>query len=451
MSQSVHETESETDADPDSAHGFHDDGETNKRAGESQPPEKEGDQQENADNKADRKEKDSKGDGSDKGFHLSKKTIVIGSIIIFVILVTAFCFWLHASHFITTDDAYTTGHVHQISSRISATVDRVLVDDNQFVHANDVLVKLDPRDYQVALRKAQAAALQARAQITQAEARVSQTQAQGAAAQAQVLQAQSQVSAAVAQLERARSDYDRIAGLYSRDIKAVSKADVDAATEAFNRARSSTEGARANLSAAQAQAQAAEANVQAAVADQEVAKANAESSQSDVQQAELQLSYCNVIAPVAGKVSKKTVEEGQRVQPGQALLAVVPEDVWVLANLKETQLDRLRVGQRVDIEIDALAHKTFYGTVDSIQEGSGATYSLLPPDNATGNFTKIVQRVPVKIVFDPDSIRDFRDKIIPGLSVEPSIDLQSLSGDHREPKREKTEEKQNEAAESKNP
>jgi membrane fusion protein (multidrug efflux system) len=132
-----------------------------------------------------------------------------------------------------------------------------------------------------------------------------------------------------------------------------------------------------------------------------------------------------VVSPVEGRVSKKTVEAGQRLQPGQALMAVVEDDVWVLANMKETQLNRIEVGQHVEIEIDALKGHVFTGRVDSIQAGSGASFALLPPDNATGNFTKIVQRVPVKMVFDADSIRDFRDKIVPGLSVVPKIDLRT--------------------------
>jgi membrane fusion protein (multidrug efflux system) len=295
----------------------------------------------------------------------------------------------------------------------------------------------------VALQRARAGWQQARAQVSQAEAKIAQTRGQLSATRAQVSQSQSQVAQAGAQLEKARADYDRVAGLYSKDLKAVSKADVDAATEAFTRARSAVEGARANLSAAQAQVEAAEANVKAAEADTQVAESSVVASEAEVKNAELQLSYCNVLAPVDGKVSRKTVEKGQRLQPGQALMAIVPDDIWVIANLKETQLERLQIGQRVDITIDTLPHEKFFGTVNSIQEGSGATFALLPPDNATGNFTKIVQRVPVKIVFDPASIRDFADKIVPGLSVEPQIDLESLRSNQREAQREEREEQQN--------
>lgn len=356
---------------------------------------------------------------SSKPFRPSRKALIIGGVVLLVLLVVAILYWLHARNFVTTDDAYTTGHVHEISVRVPGTVLEVLVDDNQRVKAGDLLVRLDPRDYEVALQKARAALAQAAAQKVRQEAAI--------------VQAQTQVDQAAAQYQKAQQDYDRIAGLYTRDIKAVSKADVDAATANLTSAKSSLEGAQAALVSAKAELAVAASNITA--------------NEASVSDAELQLSYCNVVSPADGKVSKKTVESGMRVQPGGALMAIVPDAVWVLANLKETQLERLQIGERVDIKIDTLPHLVFFGTVNSIQEGSGATFSLLPPDNATGNFTKIVQRVPVKIVFDEESIRDFRDKIIPGLSVEPQIDLESLRDNKRERKRKEIEEKQNREAE----
>jgi len=449
MRYPAHAAESETESG-DEAEAQHHERRGPQEEGRHRPKEDEHSHEEKQSEHEGREDEDGgkgEGEGESKGFRPSKTAVIIGAIILLVVILAGLLYWMHARHFVSTDDAYTVGHVHQISARVAGTVEKVMVDDNQSVQANEVLVRLDPRDYQVALQKARAGLQQAQAQVTQAKAKIAQSGAQRAATRAQVTQSQTEVAQARALLEKAQSDYDRIAGLYTKDIKAVSKADVDAATEAFQRARSGFEGAQANLASAQAQLDAAEANVNAAGADQSVAEANAAVSEAEVKDAELQLSYCDVLAPVAGKVAKKTVEEGQRLQPGQALMAVVPQDIWVIANLKETQLKRLEVGQRVDIDIDTLSGKTFYGSVDSIQEGSGATFSLLPPDNATGNFTKIVQRVPVKIVFDPDSIRDFRDKIVPGLSVEPKIDLESLHDNHREKKREKREEKQNQKAE----
>jgi membrane fusion protein (multidrug efflux system) len=448
MSRSVHEADPEAETESPSPHGSHRASEAKERHHEpGGDDQKEGRDEEPATEKKKNEDEGHEEEGS-KGFRPSRKAIIIGVVVLAVLLIGGLLYWLHARHFVSTDDAYTTGHVHQISARVTGTVISVLVDDNQSVRKDEVLVRLDPRDYEVALEKARAGRQQAAAQLTQSQAKIAQAQAQRSAARAQVTQAEAQVAQAKAQLEKAQSDYDRIAGLYSKDLKAVSKADVDAATEAFTRARSALEGARANLTSAQAQAEGAEASVKAAEGDAQVAEANVAAGDAQLKDAELQLSYCNVLAPVAGKISKKTVEEGQRLTPGQALMAVVPEDIWVIANLKETQLKRVEVGQRVDIKIDTLSGKTFYGSVDSIQEGSGATFSLLPPDNATGNFTKIVQRVPVKIVFDPDSIRDFQDKIIPGLSVEPTIDLESLHDNRREAKREKREDKQNRDSES---
>jgi len=394
-----------------------------------------------------RKQDDGKGGEEKKGFHPSKKAMVIGLLVFLALVVGGVLYWMHARQFVSTDDAYTTAHVHQISARVSGTVVKVNVEDNQLVQAGAVLVMLDPRDYQVALDRARAGLAQAGADVGNQQAKIDQSGSQISAADAQVEQARAQVSQSRAQLEKAQLDYNRIAGLYQQDKKAVSKADVDAATAALDSARGAVEGAQANVTAAVAQAAASRSNKTAAITQIKVAQANAEAALATQHDAELQLSYCSVISPVRGKVSKKTVETGQRLAPGQALMAIVPEDVWILANLKETQLAEVRVGQRVDIRIDSVPKRSFVGTVNSIQEGSGATFSLLPPDNATGNFTKIVQRVPVKIVFDEESVRDFREQIVPGLSVEPKIDLRSLKDDKREPKREKQTEKQNREAE----
>ncbi len=165
----------------------------------------------------------------------------------------------------------------------------------------------------------------------------------------------------------------------------------------------------------------AKENLKVAQAQQQAASAQVDAAQAQVQNAELQLSYCTIVAPVSGRIAQKTVQTGNRVSVGQALMAVVEDNVWILANLKETQLERVRVGQPVEIKIDALPHYRFTGRVDSLQPGCGSNFALLPPDNATGNFIKIVQRVPVKILFDPESIKGVREKIVAGLSAVPSI------------------------------
>ena len=181
------------------------------------------------------------------------------------------------------------------------------------------------------------------------------------------------------------------------------------------------DGSKATDEANQAQVTAAKAAVHSAKAQIANAVANVSVSEGSVRDSELQLSYCTVIAPVSGRIAQKSVQSGNRLTVGQALMAVVEDGVWILANFKETQLERMQVGQPVDIKIDAMPHHIFSGRVDSLQPGTGSDFALLPPDNATGNFIKIVQRVPVKILFNPDSIASVREKIVPGLSTESSI------------------------------
>jgi membrane fusion protein (multidrug efflux system) len=304
---------------------------------------------------------------------------------------------LHARNYESTDDAYTTGHIHEISARINGTIMQVLVDDNEFVRRGQPLVLLDPSIYNLGLEKARAQLSEAQAQVTHGEA--------------QVLQRRAAAQRAEANFEKAQSDFDRATSLYQQDAKAVSKADVDAATAALHSAQAENAAAKADIAAAEAQLG--------------VAHANVSNAQSGLHDAQLQLSYTNVLAPVDGVIGKKTAESGQRIQPGQALMAVVERDVWVLANLKETQLAKVRIGQAVRIEVDAVPGHNFAGHVDSFQPGTGAAFALLPPDNATGNFTKIVQRVPVKIVFDRDSLRGYENRVVPGLSCQPRIDLRT--------------------------
>ncbi|HEY1771300.1 MAG TPA: HlyD family secretion protein [Chthoniobacterales bacterium] len=343
---------------------------------------------------ADEKEKDS---GKKKPRRPSKRTIIIGAIVLVVLLLLGLLYYLHARNYESTDDAYTTGHIHEISARINGTIMQVLVDDNEFVRRGQPLVVLDPSIYNLGLEKA-------RAQLTEAEAGVTQ-------GEAQVLQRRAAAQRADANLEKAQSDFDRATSLYQQDAKAVSKADVDTATAALHSAQAESAAAKADIAASEAQLGVAHSNV-----------ANAQAGLHDAQ---LQLSYTRVLAPVDGVVGKKSAESGQRIQPGQALMAVVERDVWVLANLKETQLAKVKIGQTVRIEIDAVPDHDFAGHVDSFQPGTGATFSLLPPDNATGNFTKIVQRVPVKIVFDHDNLRGYENRVVPGLSCQPRIDLRS--------------------------
>lgn len=377
----------------------------------------------------DKKDGDEKKDDKKKGFHPSPLAIIITLAVLIIVVVGSVVWWRYAKVHISTDDAYTTAHVHQVSPRVAGTTMEVWVDDNQRVRTGDLLVKLDPRDNEVALQRAEANLNQAKAQVIQADAAVTQAQAGIAQAEAQVAQARAQTSQAGANFEVSGVNYGRNSSLFTKDSRAVAKADVDTTKSSLDASQAAFDAAKANTHAAEANGDAAKSMKESRQAELVVAKAQVGTAEANVEDAKLQLSYCWVLSPCDGRVSRKTVEVGQRLSPGQALMAVTENDIWVLANLKETQLEHVRVGQRVKLPIDAFPDHPFTGRVDSLQAGSGATYSLLPPDNATGNFTKIVQRVPVKLTFDPDSIKGFEALVVAGLSVVPVIDISTVADD----------------------
>lgn len=286
-----------------------------------------------------------------------------------------FRWWSYTRTWVTTDNAYIAGHIHTVSTRIAGNVTEVLVAENQDVAAGTVLARLDENDLKVEQDKALAALAQAEAQVAQARAQVSRDEALA---------------------HKAQLDFDRAERLFREANSAISKQEFDTAKAELDSARASLNATKAAVVAAEAQAKAATAQI------------------ADVK---LQLTYTEILAPAAGRIGRKNVEVGNRVQPGQALLAVVQPTVWVTANFKETQLDRLRAGQPVTLTVDSFAGHEFSGRVESIAPASGAQFALLPPDNATGNFTKIVQRVPVKIVFDEASVQGFSGRISPGMSA----------------------------------
>ncbi len=381
----------------------------------------------------DKKEGDDKNKkpGKLKRFFTSFFGIVVTLVVVALLVIGLLALLHYEKTHESTDDAYTTGHTHMISPRVQGLVLERWVDDNQHVKAGDLLIKLDPRDYEVSLERAQASLGQSEAQVLQSQGQLSQADAAILQAKAQVTQARAGVDQVGAQYEVAGINYGRNKSLSSKDTRAVAQADVDTTKSNLDATRASFNAAKANTEAAESNVKAAEATRESRAGDLVAAKAAVEVARSNVDNAKLQLSYCWVLAPVDGRVSRRTVEVGQQLSPGQAIMSITPDDVWVLANYKETQLEHVRVGQRVQIPIDMFKKHPFTGRVDSIQNGSGATYSLLPPDNATGNFTKIVQRVPVKITFDhddsPGSIKGFEDLVVPGLSCEPVIDLSSGS------------------------
>lgn len=398
-------------------------------------------------------------------------------LMVFLILgVLGFFWWLHISGFEETEDAYITGHMHPVSARVSGTVLQVLTDDNQTVKPNQLLVVIDPKNYQIALQQALHNLAVAKAQAETAKASIPYTQRQAAAqiAQAQAgigisqstvsqsrqaaQEAQASIGAATqalreqeANYQKAVLDYHRYAGA---DPEAISAQQLDTARTNLKIAEANRAAARSQLT--QVKSRAAQAitgiatstnkvsesrgSFQGAKAQQlqlEVVKAQAQSAvaaiataQDAVDQARLNLSYTRVLAPIEGRVGRRTVEVGQQAPVGEPLMAIVSPSIWITANFKETQLKGIRPGQPVEISVDAYPNHTFKGYVDSFSPASGAEFALLPPENASGNFTKTVQRVPVKIVFDPQSIRGYEQLLVPGLSVIPRVDISTSPKRH---------------------
>jgi len=329
---------------------------------------------------------------------------LVGALVI-VISGVAYCNYL--SRFEETDDAYVTGHEHPVSFRVAGTISAVLVDDNQLLKQGQPIATLDPKDYEVALS-------QARADLERARAQLSQSQAQRVQAAAEWRQAEAQADAAKAQSVNAKRTFQRNSQLFYEGKGVISKQDLD-------NAQYQSDGNEALYNAALAEVSVAKAKLEVTSALEKAAMAQLDSAAAAVQNGELQLAYTTVYAPADGRVAQKKFETGQHVQAGQVGLSLAEPNVWILANYKENQLGRIRPGQSVEIHIDAIPNRKFQGKVDSFQFGTGAVYALLPPDNATGNFTKIVQRVPVKIVFDAVSVRGYEQLIVPGLSAGPKI------------------------------
>jgi membrane fusion protein (multidrug efflux system) len=327
---------------------------------------------------------------------------IAGVIVPLLLIAIAVYYFFEIRPYEDTDDAFIEGHIAPIAPQVAGQVVRLLVKDNQWVKKGDVLVAIDPRDYEVKVAQAQA-------HLVATKTRLEQAKAQVAVDEAKVGQEHANVTAAQAEAERAQADLQRYQGAESRS---VSRSQLDSATTQARATAAAVEVALNREKAAIAQAALSRTGIETAGADVQQAEAA-------LQQAELDLSYTKVIAPQDGFVTHRTVEVGAYVQTGQALLALVTEKVWVVANFKETQLTHIKPGQPVRIEVDAFPNKKFQGHVDSIQRGAGARFSLLPPENAAGNYVKVVQRVPVKILFNepPDPVLPLG----PGMSVVPSV------------------------------
>ncbi|PYU22425.1 MAG: HlyD family secretion protein [Acidobacteria bacterium] len=384
----------------------------------------------------------------------SKKSSLVRWVVLGVVIVGAaagLLVWRYLNTYEDTDDAQVDGHINNVSARVSGYVLKVNVDDNQSVEKGAVLVEIDPRDYQVALERAKAELADAEAtaqamnlnvpvetigtttQVSSSEADVEAAQAGVAAAQGQLNSAQAQLQQAEANNVRAQADVARYTALLAKDevsrqiydrANATAKADaaaVDGARAAVAAVEQQIAQARSRVNHAQAALQYSHTGPQQVAATQARARAaiaTVQEKRAALDKAQLDLDYCTVAAPVTGVVNKR-VEVGMNVQPGQTLVSVVPlDDVWITANFKETQLRSMKVGQRATISVDAYGRQ-YQGHVESIAGATGAQFSLLPPENATGNYVKVVQRVPVKILLDPSENRDHLLRL--GMSVEPKV------------------------------
>lgn len=442
---------------------------------------------------------DAAGDDEDepvvKNGSKKKRILFIGGGVLIIGLVAGLLYWLYARQFESTDDAFIDGDIVQVSPKVSAYVKKIYVSNNQPVHKGDLLVELDPTDYEAKLEQAKAQLATAESQHGAAQANVdlttkttnagksaatsnvqtaknnveqtrlaagskqsqiAQAQAVARTAQANLGQTRAQVPQAESNLKLAQTEYNRRNVLFNRGD--ISRQSLDQATNTLQTAQAQLDAAQKQVIAAQSRVDEANAGIvtanenyrqslaqinltqsqvgesqgrledasaapeRVAVSESQVgtAEAGIQVAQAAVHQAELELSYTKIYAPDDGIVTKKAIEEGQLVQTGTPMMAISEsDDVWVVANFKETQLEHMQVGQAVDVKADAFPSETFHGKVESFQAGTGSRFSLLPAENATGNYVKVVQRVPVKIVFDesPEKIK----RLAPGMSVEPTV------------------------------
>jgi len=353
---------------------------------------------------------DDKAEGDDKKPSVFKKplfwiilVIVVGGLIIGGVL-----YWLHARQFESTDDAFVDTHIVRLAPQVAGTLVQVADIDNRHVEAGRLLavIKASGRDAQVA--EAQANESQARAQFAQAQAQVT-------AAEAQRQQAAAQARVPMAAAVKAQQDLARYEALLRLDPSAV-------AGQQLDQARATARQTAADAAAAREQIDTATAQISVARKQVGAAKSVIDARRAQVDQANVTIGDLRLTAPVAGQVVNRSVNVGSYVAPGTQLMAIVPDTMWVTANFKETQLTLMKIGQPVDIHVDAYPGVDFKGHVDSIQRGAGQAFALLPPQNATGNYVKVVQRVPVRIVFDAKNGPDpKRYPIGPGMSVVPTV------------------------------
>ena len=303
-----------------------------------------------------------------------KKRVIVPTVTAIIFLFFGIYFTIHSIFYQSTDDAFVEGHIVSIAPRVEGPVLNLLIDDNQHVKKGDLLLEIDPKDYEVKLN---------------------QTKAKLEEAKASLVNTENQVTKTLSDLEFAEQDYDRYSKMFDKGI--ASKQEYDSSLNKLTAAQSNSNSAKARY---------------------DEITASIKRLEAEVEQDELNLSYTKIYAPQEGLITNRSVEQGNYVQVAQPMFAIVPEKMWIVANFKETQLADMKPGQPVEIKVDTYRGKKFQGKVDSIQRASGAKASLFPPENAVGSYVKIVQRVPVKIVFTEDISKY---NIVPGMSVVPEV------------------------------
>ncbi|WP_084785083.1 HlyD family secretion protein [Pseudomonas putida] len=338
-----------------------------------------------------------------------KRRLLVFFTLVAVIALAFLGHWYFKGRFYeSTDNAYVQGEITRISSQLGARIDEVRVEDNQHVRKGDLLVRLEAADFELAVQRARAALATREAEQVQAQSRLTQQASLIAAGQAQV--AANQATFDRSRLDLSRAEKLRKPGFVSEERVTTLSADSHVAGSQVDKARADLQSQRQQVNALAAELKRLDAQI-----------ANA---RADLAQAELNLTRCEIRAPISGSIGQRNARNGQVVQAGAYLLSIVPdEDIWVQANFKETQIGRMQPGQRAELLFDSYPDTPIEGRVDSLFAASGAQFSLLPPDNATGNFTKVVQRIPVKLTFRADN--PLHGRIRPGMSVTATVDLHS--------------------------
>ncbi len=341
-------------------------------------------------------------EGEDSRPSYKKKRVIVPAITAVLFFFAGIYFMIHSIYYQSTDDAFVEGHIISMAPRVSGPVVKMLIDDNMPVKKGQLLIEIDPNDYEVKLAQTKAKLAQARAALNISQEDINRSESG-------VEESAHDVASTSSKLDFAQKDYKRYSAMYKEGIS--SKQEYDSSKTGLTVAKS-------NHKSALEKEKAAKAILESAKAKKDAAQADIEKLEAEVKECELNLSYTKIYAPQDGLITNRSVEQGNYVQVAQPMFAIVPEKMWVVANFKETQITNMKPGQPVKIKIDTYPGKRFKGRVDSIQRATGAKASLFPPENAVGSYVKIVQRVPVKIVFEEDISKY---NIVPGLSVVPEV------------------------------